>query len=62
MYLGQFVEEEVQNIITLLAAVPNIPETVQNISKVMNLVGINEVPYKLTRDLKFLNICFGLQS
>ena len=55
-------QEAGQNTILLLAVVPDIPETAHNIAKVMNVVGINKVPYKLTEDLKFINISFGLQS
>ena len=55
-------QEAGQNTILLLAVVPDIPETAHNIVKAMNVVGISKVPYKLTGDLKFLNMSFGLQS
>ena len=48
--------------ILLLAAVPDVPETAWNMSKVIYLVGTNDVAYKLIGDLRLLNICFGIQS
>ena len=58
--LGKVLKETRQNMILSLAVNPDIPKTSYNISKVRNMVGIKTVQYKLTRDLKFLNICFRL--
>jgi len=51
---GGEVEETGQSMILLLAVVPGIPETAHNIWSVLQAVGVNCHPYKITGDLKFL--------
>jgi hypothetical protein len=48
--------------ILLLATVPGIPESPHNIKVIIDIIGINLLPYKLTTDLKMLMPFFGLMS
>ena len=55
-------EETGQKRILLLAVVPTIPESAANLKKLLNIVGVNSVPYTVTGDLKFLHPLFGLKG
>ena len=59
---GVPMEETGQNMILLLAIVPGIPESSYNIQLIFNAVGVNQLPYILSADLKMLMPCFGLMS
>ena len=60
--IGTSAEETGQNMILLLGVVPTIPESSFNIQKMIEAIGINEFPYMVTGDLKFLMPCFGLKG
>ena len=55
-------EETGQKRILLLAAVPTIPESAANLKKLIDMIGVNSVPYRVTGDLKFLHPLFGLKG
>ena len=59
---GVPMEETGQNMILMLAIVPGIPESSYNIQLIFNAVGVNQLPYILSADLKMLMPCFGLMS
>ena len=48
--------------ILILAAVPKIPESYENIGILIKKTQINKINYFLSSDLKMINICLGLMT
>ena len=46
----------------ILAAVCQVPETYNNMHVLINLTKINEIRYKLSQDLKLINIVIGITN
>ena len=46
----------------VLAAVANVPESYANMKVLIELTSINEVEFKLSEDLKLINIVLGMQT
>jgi hypothetical protein len=59
---GTYAEETGQRMILLLAVLPTVAESPYNLKKLIDLIGINEFPHKITGDLKFLMPIFGLKG